>query len=187
MSSKADKANGFVVTVARDDEHRFSKVLTKEITIVAGLGVQGDAHQGVTVQHRSRVAADPTQPNLRQVHLIHTELFEELAERGLKVAPGDMGENITTCGIDLLGLPRGSLLRVGPQTVLEVTGLRNPCAQIERFQSGLLAAVLAHGPNGEVIRKAGIMTVVREGGIVQPRDVIVIDLPPPPHLPLERV
>ena len=173
--------------MARDCEHRFSKVLAAEIAIIAGLGVEGDVHNGVTVQHRSRVAADPTQPNLRQVHLIHTELFEELGEQGFKVSPGDMGENIATCGINLLGLPRYSLLRVGPQVVLEVTGLRNPCAQIERFQSGLLAAVLGRGSNGEVVRKAGIMTVVREGGIVQPGDVIAIDLPPLPHLPLERV
>jgi MOSC domain-containing protein YiiM len=185
--SKSSHHNGFVVAVARDGEHRFSKDLTDDITIVAGLGIEGDAHQGVTVRHRSRVAADPTQPNLRQVHLIHSELFEELGERGFRVKPGDMGENIATRGIDLLGLPRGSHLRVGPQVVLEVTGLRNPCAQIERFQRGLLAAVLGRGPNGEVVRKAGIMTVVLEGGVVRPHDVIAVDLPPLPHLPLERV
>ena len=175
------------MAVARDGEHRFSKVLVTAITVVAGLGVEDDAHQGITVQHRSRVAADPTQPNLRQVHLIHTELFEELGEKGFKVAPGDMGENIATRGINLLGLPRGSLLRIGRQVVLEVTGLRNPCAQIERFQNGLLAAVLGRGPNGEVIRKTGVMTVVREGGVVQSNDVIAVELPPLPHLPLERV
>ncbi len=187
MALEAGKANGFVVAVARNDKHGFSKTPAAAITIVAGLGVEGDAHQGITVQHRSRVAADPTQPNLRQVHLIHTELFEELGEKGFKVTPGDMGENIATRGIDLLGLPRGSLLRVGRQVVLEVTGLRNPCAQIKRFQSGLLGAVLGRGPNGEVIRKAGIMTVVRRGGVIQPKDVIAVDLPSPPHLPLECV
>ncbi len=176
-----------MVAVAKDGDHRFSKAPLAAIRIIAGLGVEGDAHAGITVQHRSRVAVDPTQPNLRQVHLIHTELFEELGHKGFVVAPGDMGENIATRGVDLLGLPRGSLLRVGQKVVLEVTGLRNPCAQIERFQSGLLAAVLGRGPNGEVIRKAGIMTIVREGGIVQPKDVIAVELPPLPHLPLERV
>lgn len=184
---EADKAKGFVAAVARDVEHRFSKALVPTITILAGLGVEGDAHQGTTVQHRSRVAADPTQPNLRQVHLIHTELFEELSKKGFRVEPGDMGENISTRGIDLLSLPRNTRLRVGRRVVLEVTGLRNPCAQIERFQSGLLAAVLDRGPNGELIRKAGIMTVVLEGGIVRPDDVIEVELPSLPHLPLERV
>ena len=187
MALEVGKADGFVVAVARDGKHRFSKTLAAAITIVAGLGVEGDAHYGITVQHRSRVAADPTQLNLRQVHLIHTELFEELGEKGFKVTPGDMGENIATRGIDLLGLPRGSLLRVGSQVILEVTGLRNPCAQIERFQSGLLSAVLGRGPNGEVIRKAGIMAVVHRGGVAQPKDVIAVDLPSPPHLPLECV
>lgn len=187
METRVGKADGSVVAVARDGEHRFSKVVSAEIAIVAGLGVDGDAHQGITVRHRSRVAADPSQPNLRQVHLIQTELFGELDESGFKVAPGDLGENIATRGIDLLGLPRGSLLRIGSQVVLEVTGLRNPCAQIEHFQRGLLAAVLGRGPNGEIIRNAGIMTIVREGGAVRPGDVIAVTLPPPPHLPLERV
>lgn len=187
MALESDKTSGFVAAVAKDGDHRFSKGLAAAITVVAGLGVEGDAHQGVTVQHRSRVAADSTQPNLRQVHLIHTELFEELGKKGFEVKPGDMGENIATRGINLLSLPRGSLLRVGRQVILEVTGLRNPCAQIERFQNGLLAAVLGRGPNGEVIRKAGIMTVVREGGVIRPNDAIVAELPSPPHLPLERV
>ena len=187
MEFNTYKASGIVIAVAKDGEHRFSKTLVAAITTVAGCGVEGDAHHGITVQHRSRVAADPTQPNLRQVHLMQTELFDELGEKGFEVTPGDMGENIATRGINLLGLPRNSLLRIGRQVVLEVTGLRNPCAQIQRFQSGLLAAVLGRGPNGEVILKAGIMTVVREGGVVQPNDIIVVDLPSPPHLPLERV
>ena len=187
MASEADTATGVVVAVAKDGEHRFSKVPAAAITIISGLGVEGDGHKGVTIQHRSRVAADSTQPNLRQVHLLHTELFEELGKRGFTVSRGDMGENIATRGIDLLGLPRGCRLRVGPQVVLEVTGLRNPCAQIERFRSGLLAAVLDRGPNGEVVRKAGIMAVVLEGGVVQPGDVITMDLPSLPHLPLESV
>ena len=178
---------GVVVAVARDGEHRFSKVLAEAITLVAGLGVEGDAHQGVRVQHRSRVAADPSQPNLRQVHLIHSELFAEVGEKGFQVSPGEMGENIATRGVDLLGLPRGGLLRIGGEVVLEVTGLRNPCAQIERFQRGLLAAVLGRGAKGEVIRKAGIMTVVRRGGVVRPGDVIAVELPALPHLPLACV
>jgi MOSC domain-containing protein YiiM len=187
MTSEADQLNGFVVAVAKDATHRFSKDVVAAINIVAGLGVEGDAHQGITVKHRSRVAADPTQPNLRQVHLIHTELFDELRGNGFEVGPGDLGENISTRGLDLLNLPRGSRLRIGEQAVLVVTGLRNPCKQIERFQSGLLSAVLGRGPNGELILKAGIMTVVRQGGIVRPDDPITVEFPPPPHLPLERV
>ena len=179
--------SGRVVAVARDGEHRFSKQLVAEIVILNGLGVEGDAHQGVTVKHRSRVAADPTQPNLRQVHLIHSELFEELRGKGFEVNPAAMGENIATEGIDLLALPKGTLLSIGADVVLQVTGLRNPCAQIERFQPGLSAAVLDRGPNAEVIRKAGVMTIVREGGIVRQGDPIATELPPLPHLPLERV
>lgn len=180
-------AIGRVVLVAKDGAHRFSKAAAEAIRIIAGLGVEGDAHQGVTVKHRSRVAKDPTQPNLRQVHLIHAELFEELRRKGLKVQPADLGENITTEGVDLLALPKGSLLRIGEEAVLEVTGLRNPCAQIERFSPGLLAAVLDRGPGGEVIRKAGVMAVARTGGLVRPGDAITIDLPPLPHLALEPV
>jgi MOSC domain-containing protein YiiM len=179
--------SGHVVAVARDGEHRFSKHLVTEIRVLNGLGVEGDAHQGVTVKHRSRVAADPAQPNLRQVHLIHSELFEELRGKGFDVRPAELGENITTEGIDLLALPRGTLLSIGTDVILQITGLRNPCAQIERHQPGLLAAVLDRGPNDEVIRKAGIMTVVREGGIVRLGDPITTELPPPPHLPLECV
>jgi MOSC domain-containing protein YiiM len=178
---------GKVIAVAMDGSHRFSKFVVTEITIVAGLGVDGDAHQGVTVKHRSRVKADPTQPNLRQVHLIHSELFDEVAEQGFRVEPADLGENITTKGIDLLGLPRGAHLKVGEEVVLEVTGLRNPCAQIDDFQKGLLSAVLDRGPNGELIRKSGVMSVVLRGGSVQPGDRIVVELPEPPFVPLERV
>jgi MOSC domain-containing protein YiiM len=139
------------------------------------------------VKHRSRVAVDPTQPNLRQVHLIQAELFDELAGRGFDIRPGDLGENVTTRGIDLLALPRGALLRLGGDAVVEVTGLRNPCAQIEAFRPGLLAAVLDRGPDGEVIRKAGIMGIVRASGDVRPGDGIAVTLPPPPHERLERV
>lgn len=178
---------GQVLAVAMDGSHRFSKQIVREITIVAGLGVNGDAHQGVTVKHRSRVNADLTQPNLRQVHLIHSELFDEVAEQGFRVGPADLGENITTKGIDLLGLPRGAQLKVGEEAVLEVTGLRNPCAQIDNWQKGLLSAMLDRGPNGELIRKSGIMSVVLRGGRVRAGDRIVVELPEPPFLPLERV
>ncbi|MBL0923286.1 MAG: MOSC domain-containing protein [Sphingomonadaceae bacterium] len=178
---------GQVIAVAMDSSHRFSKVIVSEITIVAGLGVDGDAHQGVTVKHRSRVRADPTQPNLRQVHLIHSELFDEIAEQGFRVGPADLGENITTKGIDLLGLPQGARLKFGGGVVLEVTGLRNPCAQIDGFQKGLLSAVLGQGPNGKLVRKSGVMSVVLSGGQVRAGDRIVVELPEPPFLPLERV
>jgi MOSC domain-containing protein YiiM len=176
-----------VVAVARDAAHRFSKVPTDGITLLAGLGVEGDAHLGVTVQHRSRVRANPSQPNLRQVHLIQAELFEELAAQGFRVAAGALGENVTTAGIDLLGLPTGAQLRLGPDAAVEVTGLRNPCSQIERFQPGLLAAVLGRDAAGGLIRKAGIMGIVLTGGEVRAGDAIRLTLPPPPHRALERV
>ena len=179
--------NARVVAVAKDDQHRFSKNPVAEIAVIAGLGVEGDAHLGRTVKHRSRVAADPSQPNLRQVHLIHTELFEELRGDGFEVAAGQLGENITTEGVDLLALPRGSLLRIGGEVVLEVTGLRNPCRQIEDFQPGLLKAVVGVGPEGQVIRKTGVMSVVRSGGVVRPGDAIVVEPPAAPHHALDVV
>lgn len=175
-----------VMAVAQDGGHHFSKQLVPAIQIVAGQGVLGDAHSGETVKHRSRVRADPTRPNLRQVHLIHTELFDELAAKRFTVGPADLGENVATRGIDLLALPRDTLLHIGTVT-LQATGLRNPCAQIEAFQPGLLAAVLDRRPQGELIRKAGIMTIALTGGTVTPGDAIHIELPPPPHHPLERV
>ena len=179
--------DGRVFAVASNGSHRFSKVLVPEIEVITGRGVKGDAHEGVTVRHRSRVAIDPSQPNLRQVHLIHAELFEELAAKGLEVGPAELSENVTTIGIDLLTLPRHTLLRIGANVELEVTGLRNPCAQIESFQAGLLAAVLDRGPHNEVIRKAGLMTIVRTGGVIRSGDKIEVETPPLPHLPLERV
>ena len=178
---------GLVIAVASDALHNFSKQRAPAIELIAGLGVAGDAHAGVTVKHRSRVAADPTQPNLRQVHLIHSELFDELKAKGFDIAPAALGENITTTGLDLLALPQGTLLKLGEAAVLEVTGLRNPCVQIERFHWGLLSAVLGRGPNNELIRQAGIMAVVRAGGRVQVGDLIVATPPPLPHRPLEPV
>jgi MOSC domain-containing protein YiiM len=178
---------GRVVAVARDGVHRFSKAGVPEIRLVEGQGVEGDAHAGETVRHRSRVAVDPTRPNLRQVHLIQRELFEELAAQGLSVAAGEMGENITTAGLDLLALPEGTRLRIGPQAEVVVTGLRNPCGQIEAFRPGLLAAVLGRDAGGQVVRKAGIMAVVARGGLVRPGDGITVRLPPAPHRPLVPV
>lgn len=178
---------GGVVAVSRDDPHRFSKPERAEIRLVTGYGVEGDAHAGTTVQHRSRVAADPTQPNLRQVHLIHSELHAELAGRGFHVGTGQMGENVTTVGIDLLALPRGTRLHLGQSAVVEVTGLRNPCRQLDTFQRGLMKAVLDRTDDGRLIRKAGIMATVSEGGVLRPGDRIRVELPPLPHAALELV
>jgi MOSC domain-containing protein YiiM len=183
----AEKTDGVVEKVAADSEHRFSKPVLDEITLLTGLGVAGDAHAGVTVQHRSRVRADPTQPNLRQVHLIQAELHDELTGRGFEVEPGAMGENITTRGLDLLALPQGTLLRLGAEAVVEVKGLRNPCLQINGLQPGLMKAVLDHDEQGRLIRRAGIMGIVLSGGPVKSGDRVVVELPDAPHRPLEPV
>ncbi|MEV0317882.1 MOSC domain-containing protein [Streptomyces sp. NPDC050658] len=177
-----------ITAVSSNGTYSFTKPNRESITLLAGLGVEGDVHSGVTVKHRSRVAHDPTQPNLRQVHLIHGELFEELATEGYEVTPGALGENVTTTGIDLLALPTGTLLRLGDTAVVEITGLRNPCAQIEAFQEGLLKQVVGRDETtGEVVRKTGVMSVVRQGGEVRPGDVIEVELPEGPHRPLEKV
>jgi len=152
-----------------------------------GLGVEGDAHSGETVKHRSRVAVDPTQPNLRQVHLIHAELHDELQRAGFQVQPGEMGENITTREIDLLGLPSGTRLHIGSDAVVEITGLRTPCKQLDKVQAGLMDAVLDRDQEGNVIRKSGVMGIVLAGGVVQVGDAIRLELPPTPHCPLEPV
>jgi MOSC domain-containing protein YiiM len=178
---------GIVVGVALSRGHNFSKTQQTSITLRTGLGVEGDAHSGRTVQHLSRVARDPMQPNLRQVHLIHEELFAELAEGGFTVNPGDIGENITTRGIPLLTLPRGTQLRIGRSAILELTGLRNPCAQLDRFQAGLLPAVLDRDPTGNLVRKAGVMAIVLADGAVAPDDIVTVTLPVRPHEPLLAV
>jgi MOSC domain-containing protein YiiM len=176
-----------VISVHRDDAHRFSKAEEESIRLIAGLGVEGDAHCGVTVQHRSRVARDPTQPNLRQVHLVHGELLDELAREGFAIRPGDIGENILTRDIALLGLPTGTRLHIGAEAVVAVTGLRNPCHQLDDFQKGLLAATLDRDADGNLIRKAGVMAIVLVGGIIRPGDAIGIELPPEPHEALKVV
>ncbi len=176
-----------VTAVSASATHSFTKPSQDFIDLVAGLGVRGDAHNGETVKHRSDVRKDPTRKNLRQVHLMHAELHEELQAKGFRVAAGTLGENITTAGIDLLGLPRGTILRIGAEAELEVTGLRNPCWQLDAYQDGLTQAVLDRDEYGNLIRKAGIMSVVVVGGRVNPGDNIAIELPPEPHEKLDRV
>ena len=166
--------------------HDFSKEPMPSITLIEGIGVAGDAHAGTTVQHRSRVARDPSTPNLRQVHLIHGELFEHLSDEGFTVEPGSLGENITTGGIDLLELPVGTRLRIGEATVV-VTGLRNPCRQIDDLQPGLMKRLVFRDDDGRVRRLAGIMGIVARGGVVRPGDAIIVELPPLPHHPLTTV
>jgi MOSC domain-containing protein YiiM len=178
---------GVVTAVSLRKGHHFSKTNSLSIRLLKGLGVDGDAHMGETVKHRSRVAKDPTQPNLRQVHLLHEELFDELRAKDFILRPGDMGENVTTRGIDLLGLPTGTLLHLGAAAIVEVTGLRNPCIQIDRFQQGLMAATLDHDADGNLVRKAGVMGIVLTGGDVRPGDAIKIALPTEPHRPLKPV
>ncbi len=176
-----------VVAVHRSGVHGFSKVTVDQIELLAGLGVDGDAHSGVTVKHRSRVARDPTQPNLRQVHVLHAEMLAELAAKGFDVVPGAIGENITTTGLDLLALPTGTRLRVGASCVIEVTGLRNPCVQLDHYRPGLMAALLGRTTSGELILKAGVMGIVLESGPVVACDAISVVLPALPHRALVRV
>ena len=178
--------SGEVAAVARDEGHRFSKPLREAIMLLEGLGVEGDAHCGATVKHRSRVRLDPTVPNLRQVHLIAAELLETLAEAGFAVAPGDLGENVLTRGLDLHALPRGAVLRGGETAEVELTGLRNPCYQIDAFRPGLLAQVVRRTPAGVELR-GGVMAVVRRGGRVAPGDAVEVQLPGGTFEPLERV
>jgi MOSC domain-containing protein YiiM len=173
-----------VIAVSLRAGHHFSKTPSLNIRLLTGLGVAGDAHMGETVKHRSRVRKDPTQPNLRQVHLIHAELFDELRAKGFEVKPGDLGENVTTIALDLLALPTGTRLHLGSTAVIEVTGLRNPCIQIDGFQKGLMAATLDKDADGHLIRKAGIMSVVLADGDVRPGDAIRVEMPAQPHRPL---
>lgn len=179
--------SGIVKAVSKSRDHSFSKTNSPRITLLKGLGVEGDSHMGEKVKHRSRVAKNPDQPNLRQVHLIHSELFEELKGKGFELKPGEIGENITTQGIDLLNLPKDSILNIGSSAQIQITGLRNPCSQLDNFQNGLMAAVLDKDEEGNLIRKSGIMGIVLQGGEVTNGDEISIKLPPPPFIKLERV
>lgn len=179
--------DGFVTAVSRSGMHTFTKPKQQSIRLLPALGVEGDAHLGATVKHRSRVARDPTKPNLRQVHLIHSELHQELRSAGFAVSAGQMGENITTRGVDLLKLPAGTNLHLGERAIVEVTGLRNPCYQLDNFQPGLMKATLGRDESGNLVRKAGIMAIVLEAGEVRPGDPIGVELPPEPYRSLEPV
>ena len=179
--------SGTVVAVAKREGHYISKPTVDSIRLLAGRGVEGDVHCGPEVKHRSRVRRDPTQPNLRQVHLIHEELHDELREQGYELAPGEMGENVTTRGLDLLSLPAGTRLRLGTDAVVEVTGLRDPCSQLDGLAKGLMKATLDRDEDGELIRKTGIMSIVLEDGEVKPGDSIEVELPAEPHVRLEVV
>jgi MOSC domain-containing protein YiiM len=177
----------YVVDVSMDKAHHFSKPVVDEVVLIEGWGVEGDAHAGTTVQHRSRVARDPSQPNLRQVHLMHAELFDEVAGAGFRVAPGQMGENVTTRGIDLLRLPTDTLLYLGADACVRVTGLRNPCQQINGFEPGLLREVLGRAEDGSIERKGGVMAVVVAGGTVRRGDHIRVEFPAGERTPLSPV
>ena len=179
--------HGEVVAVASDGTHRFSKVVRQQIDLLAGVGVAGDAHAGATVRHRSRARRDATQPNLRQVHLVHAELFDELADAGHPIRAGDIGENVLTRGLPLLDLPVGTRLALGGSAVVELTGLRNPCWQLDAFQAGLQRAVLDRAEDGALVRKTGVMAIAVTGGTVRAGDAITVTLPPHPHLPLAPV
>ena len=178
---------GNVEAVSCGSAHGPFKPTQTGIRLLAGLGVEGDAHRGATVQHRSRVRQDPTQPNLRQVHLIHAELHDELSAAGFQVAAGSMGENITTRGVRLLALPRGTQLSIGPQALVELTGLRNPCSQLDQIQQGLMDATLERDADDNLVRKAGVMAIVINGGVVRPGDSVRVELPAEPHEPLQPV
>ena len=179
--------NGIVESVQRSPGYTMSKPAVPGIRLLEGLGVEGDVHAGVTVKHRSRIARDPDQPNQRQVHLIHAELHERLQGQGFDVGPGRMGENVTTRGLDLLALPTGTLLRLGREAVVQLTGLRTPCGQLNGLQKGLQGAVLDHDDNGELMRLCGVMGIVLASGDVLPGDPITVVLPPAPHEPMAPV
>jgi len=177
----------FVVAVSRSPEHTFSKPNEKSIKLIKGYGVEGDAHAGEKVKHRFLVGIDPTKPNIRQVHLIHVELLEELNGKGFTVYPGELGENITSRGVDLLGLPTGTRLLIGAEVKIEITALRNPCVQIDWFQKGMLKEVVYKNKDGKIVRRAGVMGIILIGGIIRPNDEIIMELPPKPHHSLEYI
>jgi len=179
-------SNATVIAVASDSEHNFSKITKPAITLVAGFGVKGDAHAGVTVKHRSRVAKDPSQPNLRQVHLIHQELFEDLSKQGYEVVAGQVGENIVTRGISLLDLPTGTKLEIG-EAIIEITGLRNPCHQLNQIKDGLMQKLVFKTENGDVVRLCGVMAIVLRGGDIKEGDEIQAILPKKPYIALQKV
>ena len=176
-----------IVAVSRSPRHRFSKDVVEQVELVEGLGVAGDAHAGATVQHRSRKRWRPHLPNLRQVHLLHAELLDDLRERGYDVPPGAVGENVLVRGLDLLALPTGARLHLGAAAVVEVTGLRNPCVQLDRYADGLMEAVLRREPDGTLVRLAGVMSIVLTSGPVRPGDAVRVELPDGEPVPLAPV
>ncbi len=182
-----DMKVGKVIALSKSPTHTMSKTNSSTIQLLQGLGVAGDAHMGTTVKHRSRVAKAPSQPNLRQVHLIHKELLDELQIKGFEIAPGVMGENITTSDIALLDLPQHTILRIGPSAQIQITGLRNPCYQLDGIQKGLMKAVLDKDEEGQLVRKAGIMGIVLASGEIKKGDKIEVQLPPLPHNKLQYV
>lgn len=187
MDTDSLEHDQFIVAVSCSGSHTMSKPRVERVRLIEGLGVEGDAHAGVTVKHRSRVARDPAQANLRQVHLIHAELFDELRTKGFKVTPGLMGENVTTRGVELLDLPQGARLRLGESAVVEITGLRNPCYQLDELMPGLMEATLERDPVRGLVRKAGVMAIVIAGGDVAAGDGIRVELPELPHTALKPV
>lgn len=178
---------GQVTSVSRSMKHGVGKHVVDEVRLVEGLGVEGDAHKGATVKHRSRVKKNPNQPNLRQVHLVAAELIDELVAQDFPVGPGVMGENVLTRGIDLCALPYRTRLRLGEHALIEISGLRNPCKQLEAIKKGLMAATLDRDDEGNLVRKLGVMAVILEGGVVRPGDPVEVLLPEPPHVPQEPV
>ena len=178
---------GAVVAVSLSPRHRFSKDVVDSVLLVEGHGVEGDAHAGATIQHRSRKRWRPNDPNPRQVHLLHEELLDQLRAQGFDVGPGQVGENVLTRGVDLLSLPRAAHVRLGSDAVVEVTGLRNPCVQLDRFQDGLMEAVLRREQDGTLVRLAGVMGVVHRGGRVRPGDRVAVDLPAGERVALKPV
>ena len=187
MRANIDPTGASVVAVHRNPVHGFTKEPAAEIRLLEGLGVEGDAHCGAFVKHRSRVAVDPRQPNLRQIHLLHAEAFDELAAKGFALYPGAIGENVTTSGVPLLDLPHGALLHLGAEAVVELTGLRNPCRQLDRFAPGLMGAMVERGADGRLLRKAGVMGIVRRGGLVRAGDLLRVSLPPGPFTRLDKI
>ncbi len=176
-----------VLAVSSSKTHTFSKKNQESINLIEGIGVEGDAHAGKTIKHLFLVKKDPAKLNIRQVHLIQAELFGELSKRGFTVEPGQLGENITTQGIDLLSLPKGTILNIGESVIIELTALRNPCIQIDNFLKGLLQEVVSKDEHGKIVRKVGVMGIVSAGGMVKPYDIVKILLPAKPHKALEYI
>jgi len=175
-----------VMSVNQAARHDVRKTPVAALHLRSGLGADGDAHYGATVQHRYDRRRDPSRLNLRQVHLIGAELLEELGRAGYRIAPGDLGENITTADIDLASLPAATRLHIGSSAVLELTGLREPCVLLDRIAPGLRLAACGER-SGETILRHGAMAIVVAGGEVRAGDAIEISLPPSPHRPMRVV